>query len=186
MIFKQQPVFLKRSLDNVSLDWSEKITSSCDWPVIATLLSGKTEAGLQDCKNIFPRAQFTRQVFCSFLSAPMCGKSRKHSFNTEVSWIPLFHAHGRCRPSFWVTGTTHFESVDMNCQIRPIKGYTRSWYTGTGRLKKWLQALSPFLFLFFAPPFFRVSFTFAPGRSWVSLKCSKVMCRFGRHTKIAV
>ena len=23
-------------------------------------------------------------VFCSFLSAPMCGKSRKHPFNTEV------------------------------------------------------------------------------------------------------
>ena len=35
-------------------------------------------------KTFFPRAKFTRQVFCSFLSTPMCGKSRKHSFNTEV------------------------------------------------------------------------------------------------------
>ena len=35
-------------------------------------------------KTSFPRAKFTRQVFCSFLSAPMCGKSRKHSFNREI------------------------------------------------------------------------------------------------------
>ena len=35
-------------------------------------------------KTLFPRAKFTRQVFCSFLSAPMCGKSRKHSSNTDV------------------------------------------------------------------------------------------------------
>ena len=35
-------------------------------------------------KTSFPRAKFTRRVFCPFLSAPMCGKSRKHSFNTEV------------------------------------------------------------------------------------------------------
>ena len=48
-------------------------------------------------KTSFPRAKFTTQVFCSFLSAPMCGKSRKHSFNTEVvvdssisrAWTPL-------------------------------------------------------------------------------------------------
>ena len=35
-------------------------------------------------KTFFPCAKFTRQVLCSFLRAPMCGKSRKHSFNTEV------------------------------------------------------------------------------------------------------
>ena len=57
------------------------------------------EAGWQDCKNVFsmsfPRL-FTRQVFCSFLSAPICGKSCKHLFNTEVivessisrTWMP--------------------------------------------------------------------------------------------------
>ena len=37
MIFLNlQLVFLKRSLDNVSLDWSAKITPSCDCSVIAT------------------------------------------------------------------------------------------------------------------------------------------------------
>ena len=35
-------------------------------------------------KTSFPHAKFTRQVFCSLFSAPMCGKSHKHSFNTEV------------------------------------------------------------------------------------------------------
>ena len=57
MIFKLQLVLLKRSLDDVSLDWSAKITTSCDCSVIATLLSGKTEAGRQDCKNIFSSRQ---------------------------------------------------------------------------------------------------------------------------------
>ena len=79
------------------------ITSSYDCSVIATR-SGKTEAGRQDCihifstrKDVFPK--FTMQVFCSFLSIPMCGKSRKHSFNTEVivdssisrAWTPLIY-----------------------------------------------------------------------------------------------
>ena len=57
MIFKLQLVFLKRSLDNVSLDWSAKITSSCDWSGIVILFSSKTEAGRQDCKNIFSSRQ---------------------------------------------------------------------------------------------------------------------------------
>ena len=117
------------------------ITSSCDCSVIAFWWSGKIEDGWHDCKTSFPRAKFTRQVFCSFLSAPM---------------IPLFHACGHQMRSFWVTGTTRFESVDITCQIWPIKGYTRSWYTGTSCLKKWLQAQplflspvsSPFCFVF--------------------------------------
>ena len=46
MIFELQLVFLERPLDNMSLDWSAKITTSYDCSVIiATLLSGKTEAG---------------------------------------------------------------------------------------------------------------------------------------------
>ena len=122
-----------------------------DCSFIATR-SGKTEAGRQDCihifstrKDVFPK--FTMQVFCSFLSIPMCGKSRKHSFKQEViadssvsrAWTSSW------TPSFWVTGTTHFEIVDIICQIWPIRGYTRSWYTGKSRLKKWLQAPPPFL-----------------------------------------
>ena len=35
-------------------------------------------------KKFFPHAKFTRKVFCSFLSTPMCGKPRKHLFNTDV------------------------------------------------------------------------------------------------------
>ena len=56
MIFKLQLVLLKRSKDNVNVDWSTHITP-CDCSVIATLLSGKTEAGRQDCKNIFSSRQ---------------------------------------------------------------------------------------------------------------------------------
>ena len=57
MIFQLQLVLLKRSKDTVNLDWSRYITHR-DCSVIATLLSGKTEAGRQDYKNIF----FTRHV----------------------------------------------------------------------------------------------------------------------------
>ena len=60
-------------------------------------------------------------------------------------------------PSFWVTGTTRFKSVDIICQIWPIRGYTRSWYTGTGRLKKWLQAPPPLL----SPVSSRFTYVFA-------------------------
>ena len=35
-------------------------------------------------KTYLTRAKFTRQISCSFLSIPMCAKSRKLSFNTEV------------------------------------------------------------------------------------------------------
>ena len=89
------------------------ITSSCDCSVIATR-SGKTEAGRQDCihifstrKDVFPK--FTMQVFCSFLSIPMCGKSRKHSFNTEVivdssisrAWTPHANFLSDMNDPFW-------------------------------------------------------------------------------------
>ena len=61
ILLKLRLVFLKRSLDNVSLDWSAKITPFCDCSVIATLLPGKTEAGRQDCKNIFSSRQVHKE-----------------------------------------------------------------------------------------------------------------------------
>ena len=102
-------------------------------------------AGLQ---NIFSTCQVHK---AGLLFLPQC------SYNN-----PLFHACGRHMRSFWVTGTTRFESVDITCQIWPIKGYTRGWYTGTSCLKKWLQApplflspvSSPFCFVLFC--FFHV------------------------------
>ena len=146
MIFKLQLVFLKKSLDNVSLDWSAKISTSCDCSVIATLLSGKTEAGRQDCKKIFFPAPSSQGRSSVPSSALLCAGNLVNIRSTQkLSWIPLFHTRGRRMPSFWVTGTTRFESVDMICQIWPIRAYTRSWYTGTGRLKKWLQAPPPLL-----------------------------------------
>ena len=66
----------------MSLDWSLKITPSCDCSVIYIQLRPKPVCRI--AKPFFPRAKFTKQVFCSFLSAPMWGKSHKHSFNTEV------------------------------------------------------------------------------------------------------
>ena len=59
-LFKTPACFSKEILIDVSLDCSAKKTPSCDplyCYVIATLLSGKTEAGRQDCKNIFSSRQ---------------------------------------------------------------------------------------------------------------------------------
>ena len=117
-------------------------------------------AGLQ--KHLFhaPSSQGRSSVPSSAL---LCAGNLVNISSTQkLSWIPLFHARGRRTPSLWVTGTTRFESVDIICQIWPIRGYTRSWYTGTGRLKKWLQAppppLSPvsscFIFVFELSQFF--------------------------------
>ena len=60
-------------------------------------------------------------------------------------------------PSSWVTGTTRFKSVDIICQIWTITGYTRSWHTGTRRLKKWLRGSPPLL----SPVSSRFIFVFA-------------------------
>lgn len=62
----------------------------------------------------------------------------------KLSRIPLTRAHRRCTPSFWQERLA-LRSVDKTCQISPTRRYTRSWYTGTSILKKWLQALTPFL-----------------------------------------
>ena len=105
----------------------------------------KIEAGRQDYKNIFSTRQ-AHKAFSVPSSALLCAENLVNICSTQkLSWIPLFHARGRRTPSLWVTGTTHFKSVDIICQTWPIRGYTRSWYTGTGRLKKWLQAPPPLL-----------------------------------------
>ena len=75
----------------------------------------------------------------------------------KLSWIPLFHTRACCMPSFWVTETSALRSVNITSQIWPNRGYTRSWYTGTSHLKKWLQALPPFL----SPASSNFIFTFA-------------------------
>ena len=104
--------------------------------VIATLWSGKTEAGRQDCKNIFSTLQVHK---ASLLFLPkrsyMCGRSVNICSTKKLSWMPLFQARAHRTPSFWGTGTTRFEFVVITCQIWPIRGYTRSWYTGTGRCR---------------------------------------------------
>ena len=144
MIFKLQLVFLKKSLDNVSLDWSAKISTSCDCYCNVVIREDRSRsAGLQ--KHFFPARSSQGRSSVPF-SALLCAGNLVNIRSTQkLSWIPLFHTRGSRMPSFWVTGTTRFESVDMICQIGPIRAYTRSWYTGTGRLKKWLQALPPLL-----------------------------------------
>ena len=97
MIFlTRKLVFVKKSLDNGV--W----TGARRWLLLATVLllplcyQARPKPVGRIAKTFFPRAKFTRQVFCSFLSAPMCGKSHKHSFNTEVivdfsishAWMP--------------------------------------------------------------------------------------------------
>ena len=100
-------------------------------------------AGLQKHFFLAPSSQGRSSVLT--LALLRAGNLVNIRSTQKLSWISLFHARGRRMPSFWVTGTTRFESVDIICQIWPIRGYTRSWYTGTGCLKKWLQALPPLL-----------------------------------------
>ena len=85
MIFlTRKLVFVKKSLDNGV--W----TGARRWLLLATVLllplcyQARLKRVGRIPKTFFPRPKFTRQVFCSFLSAPMWGKSRKHSFNTEI------------------------------------------------------------------------------------------------------
>ena len=100
-------------------------------------------AGLKKHFFLAPSSQGRSSVPSS--AFPCAGNLVNIRSTQKLSWISLFHARGRRMPSFWVTGTTRFESVDIICQIWPIRGYTRSWYTGTGCLKKWLQAPPPLL-----------------------------------------
>ena len=89
-------------------------------------------------KTSFLHVKFTRQVFCSFLNAPMC----EHRSYCGFLYITCVHA--TCHLSEWQKRSA-LRSVNITSQIWPIRGYTSSWYTGTSRLKKWLQAVPPFL-----------------------------------------
>ena len=60
------------------------ITPSCDCSVIATLLSGKTEAGEQDYKNIFSTLQVHKAGLLFLLQRSYVRETCKYSFNTEV------------------------------------------------------------------------------------------------------
>ena len=138
-------VFVKKSLDNGV--W----TGAWRWLLLATVLllplcyQARPKPVGRTAKNFFvaPSSQGRSSVPSSAL--PCAGNLVNILSTQKLSWIPLFHARGRRTPSFWVTGTTRFESVDIICQIWPIRGYTRSWHTGTGCLKKWLQAPPPLL-----------------------------------------
>lgn len=103
-------------------------------------LAGRT------CKRVFTTPQVHKEDPLLFLPERYCvGKSRKHlSIGQKLSEIPLTRAHRRCTPSFWQERLA-LRTVDKTCQISPTRRYTRSWYTATSILKKWLQALTPFL-----------------------------------------
>ena len=127
-------------------------------------------AGLQ--KRLFhaPSSQGRSSVPSSAL---LCaGNLVNICLTQKLSWNPLFRIRGRHTPYIWVTGMTHFDSVDITCQIWPIRGYARSWYTRTGCLKKWLQAppplLSPvsscFMFVFKLSQFTRLDYLEACNR----------------------
>ena len=74
----------------MSLDWSAKITSSCDWSGIVTLFSSKTEAGRQDCKNIFSSRQ-VHKAGLLFLPQRSCVReisSRFVQHTISRAWTP--------------------------------------------------------------------------------------------------
>ena len=114
MIFKLQLVFLQ-------IMWLEHvvppvlITSSSNWSVVIA-----TEAGRQECRNIFSMCQVYKATGSSVpSSALLCAWNllNTHICSTQkLLWIPLFHAHGSRTPSFWVTGMTCFGSVDVTNQ----------------------------------------------------------------------
>ena len=83
MIFKLQLVLLKICIWTGARRQLTKITP-CDYLLLPLCYQAIPKPVGRITKTSFPRAKFTRQVFCSFFSAPMCWKSRKHSFNTEV------------------------------------------------------------------------------------------------------
>ena len=79
-----------------------------------------TEAGRQDCRNIFSTCQVYKAARSSVPSSALLYVG--NLLNTGICstqkllWILLLHTHGSCAPSFWVTGTTCFGSVDVTTQ----------------------------------------------------------------------
>ena len=98
-------------------------------------------------KTSFPRSKFTRQVFCSFLGSPMCGKSCKHLFNTEgimdssisSAWTPHTIFLTVMNYPLWECWYNLSNLTNQRVYQEPF------WYTRTGHLKKWLQAPPPLL-----------------------------------------
>ena len=74
--------FLTTKISGFFPKWKAPHMSDVHGTVACFRLSDSGEDA--NVKTFFPCAKFTRQVLCSFLRATMCGKSRKHSFNTEV------------------------------------------------------------------------------------------------------
>ena len=121
-------------------------------PVPGSQIVGKTRK-----QKHFFLAPSSQGRSCVPSSGLLCAGNLVNIRSTQkLSWISLFHARGRRMPSFWVIGKTRFESVDIICQIWPIRGYTRSWYTGTGRLKKWNTGSAASSPLSFIPFYFRL------------------------------
>ena len=108
-------------------------------------------------KTSFPRAKFTRQVLCSFFSAPMCGKSLKHSFITEDivnssisrAWTPHAIFLSDRNDPLW-------ECWYNLSNLTNQRVYQELVYQN-GSLKKWLQAPPPLL----SPVSSRFIFVFA-------------------------
>jgi len=84
-------------------------------------------------KTSFPQAKFIRQVFCSFLSFFMLGKLCRHSFKA-VDLVASCRSRALFAAAIFLIDKNDptLQGVDVGCQKGPIRGYTRSWYTGTG------------------------------------------------------
>ena len=129
-------VFVQKSLDNGV--W----TGVRRWLLLATVLllplcyqaRPKPVGRIPKTFFLAPSSQGRSSVPSSAL---LCVGNLANIHSTQkLLCISLFHARGLRMTSFWVTGTTRFKSVDIICQIWPIRGYSRSWYTRTGCMSK--------------------------------------------------
>ena len=93
-------------------------------------------------KTSFPRARFKRQVSCCLIKARIFGKSQRQRIEHN-----LFSSKSRTQIALGIVmNDNRRRRVDIICQkgrYKPISGYSRSFYTDTGSLKKCLQALFP-------------------------------------------